>query len=294
MQQFERFPIHIVSSVRNEQAFLPGLADSIRSQTERPASWTIVDDGSTDNTPAIIKDLEKQCDWISSITVGDRGYNARGYGNTKALQLGFSHALETFHVSGLSNMDADITFDKLTMASVYDSFLNNDNLGIYGGEIVEYRKGKWVPPVVLPDDFVRGACKVYRLACYDQIGGIVPRRGWDSIDNLKAAMLGWDVKRDTALLIRHNRPVGSQDGFVKDQYKAGRDAYYLGSDPLLVLARGGNKLIASKPYFFASMVFLSAYFGNAFLHKERYPDKQFLEFVKHKHRELLLKGFYRW
>jgi len=294
MQQYERFPIHIVTPVRNEQEYLPQLSESILSQKERPASWNIVDDGSIDNTPKIIHDLERQYDWISSINIKNRGYDARGYGNTKAIQLGFSHVMKSFKVSGLAVMDADISFDNLTMTSIYDSFLHQDNLGIYGGEIVEYRKGKWSAPVILPEDFVQGACKVYRLSCYNEIGGIVLRRGWDSIDNLKAAMEGWDVKRDVALLIKHNRPIGSRDGFIKDQYKVGRDAYYIGSDPLLVLARGAHKMITSKPYFFAGIVFLSAYFGNAFLKKERYADKKFLAYVKQKHRELLLKGYYHW
>jgi len=165
---------------------------------------------------------------------------------------------------------------------------------VYGGEIVEFRNGSWFPPVILPEDFVRGACKFYRRRCYEEIGGIITRRGWDSIDNLKSAMRGWDVKRDSALLIKHHRPVGSRDGFAKDQYRAGRDAYYIGSDPLLVLVRGLRKMTRSKPYFLGGLIFLSAYFGNKFLAQEQYPDPELLNYVRKRHREILLKGFYKW
>ncbi len=294
MSRYEQFPIHLVSVVRNEEQYLPGLVDSILSQEERPYKWTIVDDGSTDDTPSIIDALERDYDWVRRVRAPDRGYNDRGHANSTALRSGFETALQNSQVEAIGVLDADITFNELTMSQIYDAFLNNDNLGIYGGEIVELRGDQWVPPVTLPEDFVRGACKLYRRKCYDDIGGILTRRGWDSIDNLKAAMHGWDVKRDAALLIRHHRPVGTTDGFVKDQWKVGRDAHYIGSDPLLVLARGMRKMVKTKPYFLGGMIFLSAYFKNRFFSTEQYPDPQLLQFVQKRHREILLQGFYKW
>ncbi|MCR4263905.1 MAG: glycosyltransferase [Candidatus Roizmanbacteria bacterium] len=290
----ERFPIHIVTPVRNEQDHLPRLEDAMLSQIERPSSWTILDDGSTDRTPSIISELEKQFDWITGIKIPDRGYYARGTGNTAALKLGFENALKNTDVQALGVFDADISFDEMTMEEIYDAFLHNTQLGVYGGEIVEFRNGEWKPPVVLPEDFVRGACKIYRRKCYEDMGGIITRRGWDSIDNITASMKGWDVKRDVGLIIRHHRPVGSQDGFAVDQYKAGRDAYYMGSDPLLVLARGLRKMVKTKPYFAGGLVFLSAYFGNAFLKKEQYADPELRAYVKKRHRQLLMTGQYKW
>lgn len=294
MSLHEKFPLHIVTAARNEAQHLPQLADSLLRQTERPYSWTIVDDGSQDETPSIIDELEEQFDWINHISVADRGYYARGTGNTHALKLGFNDAMQASGTEALGVFDADISFGGDTVEQIYDSFLSNAKLGVYGGEIFELQNGQWLSPVVLPEDFVRGACKIYRKQCYQDIGGIVTRRGWDSIDNLTAAMKGWDVQRDASLIIRHHRNVGSRDGFVKDQYKSGRDAYYMGSDPLLVLARGLRKAVCSKPYFAGGLIFLSAYFGNAFLRKEQYPDTEFREFVKKKHRQLLLSGEYKW
>lgn len=294
MNLHERFPLHIVTAARNEQDHLPRLKESMMQQTERPLEWTIIDDGSSDNTPTIIRELEQQFDWITSIRMPDRGYYARGAGNTAALKLGFENALKNSDVKALGVFDADVSFDELTIEQTYDAFLGNSQLGIYGGEVVEFCNGQWTPPVVLPEDFVRGACKIYRSRCYEDIGGIITRRGWDSIDNLMAAMKGWNVKRDVELIIRHHRPVGSQDGFIVDQYKAGRDAYYIGSDPLLVLARGLRKMITTKPYLAGGLIFLSAYFGNAFLKREQYDNTELLAYVKKRHRELLLNGLYKW
>lgn len=290
----ESIGIHLVTVARNEENFLPGLIDSVLSQREKPDNWMIVDDGSSDRTIDIIDNLEAQYNWIESIKLTDRGYRDRGYGNTIALKKGFGHGLRSTKINFLGVMDADITFDELTIAQIRDAFLGNQNLGIYGGEIVEYKKGEWKPPVILPEDFVRGACKFYRRKCYQDIDGIMTRRGWDSVDNIKASMVGWDVKRDSVLMIKHHRSVGSSEGFAKDQYKAGRDAYYIGSDPILVLARGLRKLVKNKPYFAGGLIFLSAYFGNKFLQKEQYPNVELLEFVKKRHRQLLKEGFYKW
>lgn len=195
--------IHVVTPVRNEEEYLPGLADSILTQRERPFRWTIFDDGSKDRTPSIIEQLEEQYDWIKSIRVKDRGCRARGHGNTVALKMGFEQALRHSWVEVLGALDA-------------------------------------------------------------------------------------------ALLIKHHRPVGAADGFAKDQLKAGRDAYFIGSDPVLVLARGLRKMIKTKPYFVGGLIFPSAYFGNKFLATERYPDPKLLGYVKKRHREILLQGFYKW
>ena len=45
----------IISPVRDEEAFLSSTIKSVVSQTIRPCTWIIVDDGSTDNTVLVSK-----------------------------------------------------------------------------------------------------------------------------------------------------------------------------------------------------------------------------------------------
>ena len=42
-----------------------------------------------------------------------------------------------------------------------------------------------------PKFHVRGATKIYRRACWEAIGGLWRAPGWDTIDEVKANMLGW-------------------------------------------------------------------------------------------------------
>lgn len=286
--------IFIATAVRNEERFLNDLAKKIIGQNLKPYKWVIVDDGSTDKTKDIIVKLCKRYDWIDSIFIPDRGFDDRGRGNSKAISLAFEKALEDGFAEVLCIFDADISFDDDAVSRISSNFMKDDNLGIYGGEIIEFKNGKWKSPVILPVDFVRGACKAYRRKCYQQIGGIVMRRGWDSIDNIKASMKGWRVIRDFEFKVKHKRSVGIRDGFFRDQYKAGRDAYYIGSDYLLVLARGLAKTIKCRPYLIAGMVFLASFFGNMVFGKKKFSDRQFLKFVKKRHRKLLWEGFYKW
>lgn len=290
----EHFPIGIVSPVRNEQDNLPRLADSLLNQTHLPDKWLIVDDSSSDATPSIIDKLEKQYDWISSMRLPDRGYYSRGEGSYAVVAEGFRHMLASFGAETLGVFDADISFEETTIEHIRDRFLSSDRLGIYGGEIVELRNGQWVSPIALPEDFVRGACKLFRKQCYQDIGGLKSGKASNIISNMEALMKGWDVKRDASLLIKHHRSGGTRDSRLNRHIKAGAEAAYIGSDPLLVLIRGVRKMMKSKPYFAGGLIFLSIYFNNAFLHKDQYPDPELLKFVQKRHRQILLEGFYKW
>jgi len=43
-----------ITPARDEEKFLPGLIESMVAQTLRPIRWIIIDDGSTDSTPALL------------------------------------------------------------------------------------------------------------------------------------------------------------------------------------------------------------------------------------------------
>lgn len=286
--------IGIVSPVKNEESTLQKLADCILSQTELPDHWLIVDDGSSDTTPSIIDNLKRQYDWITSISLPDRGYYSRGEGSYTAAANGFKHMLASFDVQVLGIFDADVSFEKKTIERIRDVFLKSNKLGIYGGEIIELINGKWVIPITLPKDFVRGACKFFRSQCYEDIGGIKSGKASNIISNMEALMHGWEVKRDIALLIKHHRSGGSRDNYVRRHIKGGIEAAYIGSDPLLTLVRGIRKMIKSKPYFFGGLIFLGTYFNNAFLCRDQYPNPKLLKFIQKRHRQILHEGFYKW
>src|SRR5258706_11378158 len=288
------FPIGIVTPVRNEEDTLQNLANCILSQTELPDHWLIVDDGSSDTTTSIIDSLKKQYDWIKSIRLPDRGHYSRGEGSYSTAAKGFKYILTSFDVQVLGIFDADISFGKTTIETIRNAFLKSNKLGIYGGEIVELINGKWITPMTLPRDFVRGACKFFRRQCYEDIGGIKSGKSSNVISNMEALMNGWEVKRDSKLLNKHLRSGGSRDNYVQRYAKGGTEAAYIGSDSLLTFVRGVRKMFKSKPYFLGGLIFLVTYLNNVFLHRNQYPNSKLLTFIQKRHRRVLLAGFYKW
>src|SRR5579859_1940924 len=63
--------------------------DTVIGQSLRPAKWIIVDDGSTDETPAILADYAARHDWITIVTRADRGHRAVGPGVVDAFYSGY-------------------------------------------------------------------------------------------------------------------------------------------------------------------------------------------------------------
>lgn len=285
--------LSVVTAARNEGEFLPQLADSMLSQKRLPDSWCIIDDGSEDDTPKIVAGLAKRHSWIFGIQKPDRGFYSRGPGNISALNEGITATKNGDRSQLVAIMDADVSFDDTATQQIEDSFQSRWKLGIYGGEIVEAKDGDWAPPVVTPPDFVRGAFKVYRRACLEEINGIRPIKGWSVIDNMTAQMRGWEVERDPDLEIKHHRPKGTRDG-IGDHRKAARNAYFVDSDPALVIARGLRRMIREKPLVLGGLAFLGAYFKSKVSKDEQYPDEELLKFVRQRHRQVLLDGYIDW
>ena len=63
--------------------------DSVVAQTVQPTLWVIVDDGSTDDTPAILKEYAERHDWIRVVPKPDRGHRAVGPGVIEAFYAGY-------------------------------------------------------------------------------------------------------------------------------------------------------------------------------------------------------------
>src|SRR5947207_15717509 len=57
----------LITSAKNEQAFIGRTLDSVVAQTLLPERWIIVDDGSSDRTAAIVADYAWRYPWIELV-----------------------------------------------------------------------------------------------------------------------------------------------------------------------------------------------------------------------------------
>ena len=60
------------------------------------------------------------------------------------------------------------------------------------------------------DEHVRGPAKMYERGCFDAIGGIEARRGWDMIDETRAQMLGYETRSYIEHELIHHRPIDAR------------------------------------------------------------------------------------
>src|SRR5688572_18429736 len=196
----------IISPVRNEAPHLPATIHSVASQTVTPAQWIVVDDGSTDATPQILRDAALKYPWITLVTRSDRGARKPGGGVVEAFYEGFARIKGT-DWDFLVKLDGDVSFAPDYFERCFGEFAADARLGIGGGLVCIAKDGQLEEESKLDPMFhVRGATKIYRRACWDKLGQLIAAPGWDTLDELKANMLGWTTRtfRDNQLV--HHRP----------------------------------------------------------------------------------------
>jgi len=79
----------LVTPCRDEAKYARRTLESIVRQTVLPALWVIVDDGSKDETPAILKEYADKYPFIRIITRADRGDRKLGGGVIDAFYTGY-------------------------------------------------------------------------------------------------------------------------------------------------------------------------------------------------------------
>ncbi|MGB2988241.1 MAG: glycosyltransferase family A protein, partial [Phycisphaerae bacterium] len=220
----------IVSPVRNEAAYLQRTIDSVASQTVRPHVWIIVDDGSADETPTIAARAAQAHDWIRLHRRGDRGVRKLGGGVVEA----FNEGLGQFNLDEFDyvcKLDGDLEFGPTYFERLFEKFEADPKLGTASGK-AWIRVGKRLVPERSSDEFSHGQTKLYRVACFKQIGGFVPEVMWDGIDCHRCRMLGWKARsfRDEELRFIHLRPMGSSfKSIFHGRFRLGRGQYFMGT-----------------------------------------------------------------
>ncbi len=227
----------VITPIRNEEANIGRTIDSIAAQKVRPTRWVLVNDGSSDRTAAIADAAAARHNWITAVHRADRGFRKSGAGVIEAFYDGYLKIQGT-PWDFLVKLDGDLSFDPDYFAKCFQQFELDSKLGIGGGTICLQVDG--APVVETPGDpvfHVRGATKIYRRACWEAIGGLVRSPGWDTIDEMKANMLGWRTHTFKEVVLIQHRPTGRAESVWKDWVKNGLANYMTGYHPLFMLLK---------------------------------------------------------
>jgi len=283
-------PYLVISPCRNEAQYMRRTLDSMVAQTVRPRLWIIVDDGSTDETPDILKAYAAEHDWIRIVAKPNRGHRAVGPGVIEAFYAGYDTIdPAAFEYSCKMDLDLDLPpryFETLIARMEADPRIGTCSGKPYirrGGRLVSERRG---------DEMSVGMTKFYRQSCFEEIGGYVREVMWDAIDCHKARSLGWiAVSWDHPdLNFEHLRPMGSsQSSIWHGKRRHGFGQWFMGSDLLYYLATCVFRM-ADPPYVLGGLAMLQGYVMAWARGERQLNDPELIAFIRDYQRRALRLG----
>jgi poly-beta-1,6-N-acetyl-D-glucosamine synthase len=281
----------VITPVRDEEAYIQSTIESMIHQTVLPREWIIVDDGSKDNTGKIINDYSRRYPWIRAIHRKDRGFRKSGGGVVDAFNDGY-RSLNCSDWNFIVKLDGDLSFDPNYFEKCFDEFERNPKLGVGGGVICYIVNGA-KEFEECPTFHVRGATKIYRKNCWVAIGGFWPVPGWDTMDEVKASMLGWTTNSFPDLHLLHHRSTGTAEGIWAGLVKNGRANYICGYHPLFMLSKCILRLVR-KPYIIGAVALMYGYLTGYLKRVPRVDDPEAIGYLRRQQLSRLRGGETIW
>lgn len=267
----------IITPVRDEEKYIDNIIQSILSQSILPMKWIIVNDGSSDNTGLIIEKYATQVPWIHVIHRENRGFRKSGGGVIEAFYDGYYY-VKSEDWDFIVKLDGDLTFDKDYFEKCFKYFEADSRLGIGGGMICHVINSM-LELEKTPYFHVRGATKIYRKECWFAIGGLLKAPGWDTLDEVKANMLGWKSQSFQDLKIIHQRFTGEADGTWRNFVKNGEANYISGYHPLFMFLKCIKRTV-QKPYLIGSIALLYGFVRGYACRKPQVEDKALINYLR--------------
>ena len=280
----------LISPCRDEAQYIRETLDTVIAQTRRPAKWIIVDDGSTDDTPAILSDYEQRHAWIKVVTRTNRGHRAVGPGVIDAFYAGYNQ-INPDEYEFICKLDLDLRLPPRYFEILIDRMNSNPLLATCSGKSYVEESGRLVAERH-GDDTSLGMTKFYRVSCFKAIGGFVREVMWDGIDCHRCRMKGWIACSwdEPDLRFVHLRPMGSsQQSIYVGRMRHGYGQYFMGTGFLFMAASAFSRL-NTRPYVIGSLAMMWGWVKSALTGKPRYEDLEFRRFLRRYQLRALLAG----
>jgi glycosyltransferase involved in cell wall biosynthesis len=216
---------YIVIPSYNEEALISLTLQSLISQTVLPSKIVVVNDNSTDKTADVVLDFAKDNPFITLVNKTSSAVHLPGSKVIQAFQKGFETLDEDYDL--IVKIDADLIFPSNYFETIIKHFQSDDRIGMAGGFCYIEKNGDWVLENLTDKDHIRGALKAYRKETFQQIGGLKPAMGWDTVDELLCKYYNWKVVTDSSLHVKHLKPTGANYNKAA-RYKQGEAFYTLG------------------------------------------------------------------
>lgn len=244
--------IYIVIPSYNEEAFIGLTLQSLLSQTVLPSKIVVVNDNSTDKTAEIVLALAKEHPFITLVNKTSEAIHLPGSKVIQAFQKGFETVDENYDI--IVKIDADLIFPSNYFETIIKHFQSDAQIGMVGGFCYIEKNGDWILENLTDKDHIRGALKAYRKETFQQIGGLKPAMGWDTVDELLCKYYNWKVVTDESLHVKHLKPTGANYNKTA-RYKQGEAFYTLGYGFFITsIASAKLAMMKKKPLLFLDYI----------------------------------------
>jgi len=280
----------VISPCRDESEYMRQTLDSMVAQTNPPALWLIVDDGSTDDTPNILSEYTKKYSFIKVVTRENRGCRSVGPGVVDAFYSGYEQ-INSEEFDYICKLDLDLNLPPQYFEILMQRMEENPRLGscsgkpynLINGEMISERRG---------DELSVGMTKFFRMSCFKQIGGFVRQVMWDAIDCHKARELGWVVRSwdEPELRFIHLRLMGSsQHSIYTGRMRHGFGQYFMGTGVIYMMASSAFRML-ERPFVTGGLVMFWGYLRCFWNSSPTLDDVGLKRFIRRFQWQCLLKG----
>ncbi|MFN0132405.1 MAG: glycosyltransferase [Phycisphaerales bacterium] len=282
----------LIAPCRDEAAYMRRTLDSLAAQTRIPTLMVVVDDGSTDDTPKILAEYAARLPWLRIVRRDNRGTRAVGPGVIEAFYAGLD-SVRMSDFDYLCKIDLDLDLPPRYFEILIDRMERDPRLGTCSGK--PYFPHPATGALISEgcgDETSVGMTKLYRVECFQQIGGFVRQVMWDGIDNHRCRMLGWKARSwdEPDLRFVHLRPMGSSHKSIfTGRRRHGFGQYFMGTG-LVYMAASALFRAARRPYILGGASMLWGYLAAALQRAPRYDDPEFRRFLRAYQWDCLIRG----
>ncbi len=281
----------IISPCRDEAEYAQRTIDSMVAQSRRPDLWLVVDDGSTDATPDMLAAASAEHDWIRVLRREDRGHRAVGPGVVDAFLAGLA-GVDLADVAILGKFDLDVDLPPRYLERLEGRFAADPRLGTCSGKPYFLDGAGRRVSEKISDEMSAGMTKLWRRACYEDIGGLVREVMWDGIDCHRCRMHGWKACSfdDPELAFEHLRPMGSsQKGIWTGRTRHGFGQWFMGTSFPYMTASAVYRM-TRPPLLIGGLAMWWGYVKAMLGGERRYEDREFRSFLRRYQWSSLLRG----
>jgi glycosyltransferase involved in cell wall biosynthesis len=224
---------NVIVTCRNSEKSIESTLNSLINQSIKPEYIIVVDDGSSDNTNNILKDIQSKYENLYIITNPDLGYNIGRvvYNWNKALKFAKKLKLKSTDYHMIAPDDAE--YEENYCQKIIRQMDSDQSIVIASGN---YDMNDYTMP--------RGAGRLIRNSFFFSLYSYYPEKmGYETIIFYSALQNNFKYKVIPEARFVHTRTLGSNHHF----YEFGASMRTLGYHPVFVLGRFFKYLISGKP-----------------------------------------------